>query len=330
MLLRSNIASIKGHTLWLHFMAMEECGIHLIYASCFKCQRNEEYQQKLCLKGHAINELPIIECPLELDSLCLRECKNLESLPSTICELKSLTTLSCPGCSQLKTFPAILETWENLRTAIEELPSSIQHIRGLRYLNLAYCNNLEFKCGSCWNKAIIIIIPGNNGIPGWISEQKKGSQITIKLPIDCNLVNLPESICNLRFLKYLNVNLCSKLEKFPDNLGSLQCLEGLEAAGFDSNQVLRAIHSDVCYMSPCKALNLSINYFSSIPARINQLSNLRILDLSHCHKLLQIPELPPSLRGLDVHVCPCLETLLSPSSLLGFSLFKCFKSAIEV
>ena len=142
MLLRSNIASIKGHTLWLHFMAMEECGIHLIYASCFKCQRNEEYQQKLCLKGHAINELPIIECPLELDSLCLRECKNLESLPSTICELKSLTTLSCPGCSQLKTFPAILETWENLRTAIEELPSSIQHIRGLRYLNLAYCNNL--------------------------------------------------------------------------------------------------------------------------------------------------------------------------------------------
>ena len=42
----------------------------------------------------------------------------------------------------------------------------------------------EFKCGSCWNKAIIIIIPGNNGIPGWISEQKKGSQITIKLPID--------------------------------------------------------------------------------------------------------------------------------------------------
>ena len=83
-LLRSNIASIKGHTLWLHFMAMEECGIHLIYASCFKCQRNEEYQQKLCLKGHAINELPIIECPLELDSLCLRECKNLESLPSTI------------------------------------------------------------------------------------------------------------------------------------------------------------------------------------------------------------------------------------------------------
>ena len=145
-----------------------------------------------------------------------------------------------------------------------------------------------------------------------------------------NLVNLPESICNLRFLKYLNVNLCSKLEKFPDNLGSLQCLEGLEAAGFDSNQVLRAIHSDVCYMSPCKALNLSINYFSSIPARINQLSNLRILDLSQCHKLLQIPELPPSLRGLDVHVCPCLETLLSPSSLLGFSLFKCFKSAIEV
>ncbi|KAL6315913.1 hypothetical protein AAG906_013261 [Vitis piasezkii] len=66
------------------------------------------------------------------------------------------------------------------------------------------------------------------------------------------------------------------------------------------------------------ALNRSINHFSSIiPISIIQLSKLRVLDLSHCQKLLQIPELPPSLRILDVHACPYLETLSSPSSLLA-------------
>ncbi|XP_034675714.1 disease resistance protein RPV1-like isoform X2 [Vitis riparia] len=263
-------------------MKVEECGIHLIYAHdheknngkamtptiCRECQEDVQSRRKLCLKRNAINELPTIECPLELDRLCLRECKNLEHLPSSICELKSLTTLFCSGCSRLRSFPEILEDVENLRelhldgTAIEELPASIQFVRGLQYLSLSGCSNL---------------------------------------------VSLPESICNLSSLKFLNVSFCTKLEKFPENLRSLQCLEGLHASG----------------------LNLSMDCFSSILAGIIQLSKLRVLELSHCQGLLQVPELPPSLRVLDVHSCTCLESLSSPSSLLGVSLFKCFKSTIE-
>ncbi|KAJ9676310.1 hypothetical protein PVL29_025033 [Vitis rotundifolia] len=261
---------------------VEECGIHLIYAHeheqndakamiptiCWQCQQDVQSRRKLCLKGNAINELPTSGCPLEHDSLCLRDCKNLEGLPSSICELKSLTTLFCSGCSRLRSFPEILEDMENLRelhldgTAIEELPASIQYLRGLQYLNLADC---------------------------------------------ANLVSLPESICNLSSLKILNVSFCTKLEKFPEKLRSLQCLEGLHASG----------------------LNLSPECFSSMMAGIIQLSKLRVLDLSHCQGLLQVPELPPSLRVLDVHSCTFLETLSSPSSLLGVSLFKCFKSTIE-
>ncbi|KAJ9672181.1 hypothetical protein PVL29_025708 [Vitis rotundifolia] len=261
---------------------VEECGIHLIYAHdheknhgkamiptiCQECQEDVQSRRKLCLKGNAIKELPTIECPPKLNSLCLRECKNLERLPSSICELKSLTTLFCSGCSRLRTFPEILEDVESLRelhldgTAIEELPASIRYLRGLQYLNLVDCRNL---------------------------------------------VSLPETICNLISLKILNVNFCTKLEKFPENLRSLQCLEGLHASG----------------------LNLSMDCFSSILAGIIQLSKLRVLELSHCQGLLQVPELPPSLRVLDVHSWTCLETLSSPSSLLGVSLFKCFKSTIE-
>uniref|UniRef100_F6GW27 TMV resistance protein N n=2 Tax=Vitis vinifera TaxID=29760 RepID=F6GW27_VITVI len=263
-------------------MKVEECGIHLIYAHdheknngkamiptiCRKCQADVQSRRKLCLKGSAINELPTIECPLEFDSLCLRECKNLERLPSSICELKSLTTLNCSGCSRLRSFPEILEDVENLRnlhldgTAIKELPASIQYLRGLQCLNLADCTNL---------------------------------------------VSLPETICNLSSLKILDVSFCTKLEEFPKNLRSLQCLECLHASG----------------------LNLSMDCFSSILAGIIQLSKLRVVELSHCQGPLQVPELTPSLRVLDVHSCTCLETLSSPSSLLGVSLFKCFKSTIE-
>ena len=223
MLLRSNIASIKGHTLWLHFMAMEECGIHLIYASCFKCQRNEEYQQKLCLKGHAINELPIIECPLELDSLCLRECKNLESLPSTICELKSLTTLSCSGCSQLKIFPEILETLENLRelhldgTAIEVLPASIQHVRGLQYLYLAYCNNLVSLPQTICNLKSLTTL----SCPGCSQLKTFPAILETWENLRTAIEELPSSIQHIRGLRYLNLAYCNNLVSLPETICNL-------------------------------------------------------------------------------------------------------------
>ena len=62
--------------------------------------------------------------------------------------------------------------------ALWKLPSSIEHLEGLEYLNLAHCKNLEI---------------------------------------------FPDSICNLRYLKFLNVNACSKLLKLMENLKSLHC-----------------------------------------------------------------------------------------------------------
>ncbi|WKA10778.1 hypothetical protein VitviT2T_028333 [Vitis vinifera] len=115
---------------------------------CGSLREDVQSRWKLCLKGNAINELPTTECPPKLNSLCLQECKNLELLPSSICELKSLTTLFCSGCSRLRSFPEILEDVENIRelhldgTAIEELPASIQYLRGLQCLNLSDCTNL--------------------------------------------------------------------------------------------------------------------------------------------------------------------------------------------
>ncbi|KAJ9691428.1 hypothetical protein PVL29_013567 [Vitis rotundifolia] len=326
-----------------HFKALK-CGLQPIYAqdpivqiedvdaSCLKCQRNVEHR-KLCLKGQTINLLPI-ECASEFDSLCLRECKNLESLPTSIWEFKSLKSLFCSQCSQLQYFLEILENMENLRelhlngTAIKERPSSIEHLNRLEVLNLDSCENL---------------------------------------------VTLPESICNLCFLKNLNVSHCSKLHKLPQNLGRLRSLKTLYAMGLNSTccQLLSlsglcslkklilyksklmqgvilsdicclyslevldlsfcnidegGIPTEICHLSSLQELLLTGNLFRSRPAGINQLSMLRLLDLGHCRELRQILALPSSLHFLDVHECTKLET---SSGLLWSSLFKCFKSVIQ-
>ncbi|KAJ9675668.1 hypothetical protein PVL29_024538 [Vitis rotundifolia] len=328
---------------------VEKCGVQLIYAKNdeYNCPTlttmpdtwNMECLQKLYLDGTAIKEIPS-----SIDSLSIlvefytRNCKNLESLPRSICRLKYLQVLCCSGCSKLGSFPELMENMNNLRelhlhgTAIQDLPSSIENLKGLKFLDLASCKKL---------------------------------------------VTLPTHICNLKSLKTLHVYGCSKLNKLPKSLGSLQCLEHLDAgclgsiasqlpslSGLCSLRILHlnglnlmqwSIQDDICrlyslevldltncnliddgiadeifHLSSLQVLLLSRNHISKIPAGISQLSKLQVLGFSHCKMAVEIPELPSSLRSIDVHACTGLKILSNPSSLFWASLFKCFKSAIQV
>ena len=225
---------------WTHFKALfsgsdlphvEECGIHLIYANGFQCQQHEEYQRKLCLKGCEINELPLIEFPYELSSLSLRECKNLQSLPSTICELKSLTTFSCSGCSRLKSFPKIPpKGLENLRklhldeTAIQELPSSIQSLKGLQYLNLAYCRDLlSLPETICYLKSLAFLSCQGCSQLKSFPEIREVMENLRELDLDGTAIQeLPSSIQSLKGLQYLNLAYCNNLLSLPETICHLK------------------------------------------------------------------------------------------------------------
>ena len=61
------------------------------------------------------------------------------------------------------------------------------------------------------------------------------------------------------------------------------------------------IPNHIWHLSSLEELYLDGNHFSSLPTGISRLTNLRVLDLSHCKNLQQIPELPSSLRFLDAH-----------------------------
>ena len=78
-----------------------------------------------------------------------------------------------------------------------------------------------------------------------------------------------------------------------------------------------------------QVLNISRNNFCKLPPNISNFSKLRILKMSHCKLLLEIPELPSNLQEIDAHGYPSL-VLLQRQNQLMHSLLNCFKSDIQV
>ncbi|KDO37431.1 hypothetical protein CISIN_1g008394mg [Citrus sinensis] len=79
--------------------------------------------------------------------LNLRGSKSLKSLPAGIFNLEFLTTLDLSGCPKLKRLPEISSSNTSCLflsgTAIEELPSSIELLLRLEYLDLSDCKRLK-------------------------------------------------------------------------------------------------------------------------------------------------------------------------------------------
>ncbi|XP_024027465.1 protein SUPPRESSOR OF npr1-1, CONSTITUTIVE 1 [Morus notabilis] len=142
---------------------------HLIRAPDFSSASNLESINLECCKS--LLELPLDEKLVKLTSLnlngcsslqnlsvlpwnitCLhiKNCTKLQSIPTSIFDLKSLTKLDLFGCSNLKNFPEILTPMPCLidlildRTAINFLPPSIRKLIALETLSLNFCENLEF------------------------------------------------------------------------------------------------------------------------------------------------------------------------------------------
>ncbi|RXH88026.1 hypothetical protein DVH24_037671 [Malus domestica] len=97
-----------------------------------------------------------------------------------------------------------------------------------------------------------------------------------------NLISLPPSLHCLNSLTYLGLGNCGLIDDaIPKDLGSLFSLEILDLAG---------------------------NLFYSLPS-LSQLSKLKMLDLSCCIDLHEIPDLPTNLEILRANECIALEKM---------------------
>ncbi|KAL5563645.1 hypothetical protein UlMin_033392 [Ulmus minor] len=175
----------------------------------------------LLLQRIAIKELPrSIENLVNLQWLSLDDCEELKLLPNSIWKLYHLESLNIFNCSKLNIFPEIEEPMENLmclrlqRTAIKELPRSIENLVNLQELSLSDCEALpnticklyhlnDLSIVNCSNASLIFeqhwfdqcianfsvsvrrvaveMCWAGDKIPRWFSYQNKKSSLSMKL-----------------------------------------------------------------------------------------------------------------------------------------------------
>ncbi|KAL9411646.1 hypothetical protein AB3S75_045282 [Citrus x aurantiifolia] len=153
-----------------------------------------------------LEELPSsIGNPSRLVTLDLRKCLRLKKVSSSLCNLKSLESLYLSGCLKLEKLPEEIGNLGSLKNmvaneiAISQVPSSISCLNRVELLSFAGCKGR----------------PPQMGLKLPILFQ---SQILENLSlINCNIIELPESLGQLPSLKYLNLEE-NNFEKIPSNI----------------------------------------------------------------------------------------------------------------
>ncbi|XP_068323680.1 disease resistance-like protein DSC1 [Pyrus communis] len=257
-------------------------GLDLTGCSKFECfpeiLEPMEHLKFLSLKGTAVKELPSsIEYLSRLLIIDLKNCQRLVSLPKSICKLKSLWKLNLKECCRFNYFPEILEPMERLeflslrRTAIKELPSSIENLIGLETLDLRLCKKLEFVPSSIYNLNCLRTLSFDG-----CSKLKK----------------LPSSSFGLNNLEEATLSYSGILE-IPDRLVCLPSLRGLDLRGtmvkWIPASIKQASRLSCLLLNNCKSLQ-------SLP----ELPGVRWLEAHGCTSLEKVSSLRTQLvQGCD-------------------------------
>ncbi|KAJ9551510.1 hypothetical protein OSB04_015555 [Centaurea solstitialis] len=218
-----------------------------------------------------------------LERLCLEECSSLVKLHAPFGGVKLLINLK----GHLSTESIDIRTLQ-LDTSLpkfefecsykEDLPSSLGNVEKLISEGLfCACMDLESFfgriCGlQCLTKLQLV---------GHISELPKDIdrlQCLEELQLwFTNIKQLPDSICRLKHLKFLELLCCKLLEKLPEDLGRLECLETLHLLGCI---VLRDIPHSICRVKSLGSIALyGCNRVEELPEELGCLECLRYLNI---------------------------------------------------
>lgn len=229
-----------------------------------------------------------IQCLNNLVILNLKCCQSLSSLPTGI-HSQSLRKVILSYCSNLKTFPDVSWNVQELfldRTAIENLPSSIENLSRLVKLNLKNCLRLE-------------------NLPSNIYELKSLQHLNLS---GCSkLDGFPEYLGGLEDLKVLKAGKFGRRKVRSSNL----CVRFLMELNL-TDCCVKELPNSLGQLLFLRRLLLGRNKFERIPTSIIHLSKLSYLELGYCERLQSLPELPCQLQYIDAHNCTTLE---APSSL---------------
>ncbi|KAL3499750.1 hypothetical protein ACH5RR_038843 [Cinchona calisaya] len=242
------------------------------------------------LEATSLKEIPpsIFEYLPSLVILNLSYCKNLTSLPSSICRLKCLETLILSGCSKLEKLPEELGQIESLQelygneTAISEPPSSLVLLKNLKVLSFRGCKGIASQTRSLSSWMVREKCQDSRGlvIP---SISALTSLVCLDLS-DCNLLDggIPCDLGNLSSLEALNLGGNNFTSISAANIKSLSRLKTLLLVGCKRLEILPELpprtwemYVDNCTSLQCEA-DLLLKY-----------ENLRMVSFTNCFQLLE-------------------------------------------
>ncbi|XVF78457.1 hypothetical protein PTKIN_Ptkin14bG0135000 [Pterospermum kingtungense] len=265
----------------------------------------------------------------QLRLLNLKGCKSLRCLPTNKIGIGSLEKLVLSGCSNLQRFPEIDGKMERLlelyldETGIEELPSSIGDLIGLKLLDLRDCKNLfSLPSSICGCKCLKSLNLSGCSKVETFPENLQQVEFLKKLDFsETAITKLPSFIFQFKHLDSLSLRGCkgssSALKLSP--LSGLSSLRKLNLS--DCNLGEDDIASGLCCLSSLEELDLSDNNFLSLPASLGRLANLCYLYLIDCRKLKSLPEpVIASLEYLNIDGCTSIEVVEDPTAVYKTSL----------
>ena len=246
---------------------------------------------ELCLSETIIKDLSLLLKHLtNLTKLDLRECKNLSSLPNSVCILMSLKTLNLSGCSRIDKLPENLGNVEGLEalnvsgTSIRGLPSSIILLKNLKNLSFSGCDFLLSK--------------PSNKLLNFRSFQRSPDAIGM----------LMHSLSSLSSLRDLNLSYCN-LRAVPDVIGCLSSLTFLQLKGNNfvslPKNIIQLSHLKTLYLCGCMDLQL----LPELPL------NIMYINVDGCMSLETLPIRPED----DFRPCLSLRNCIKLINSQGYN-----------
>ncbi|GLT97978.1 hypothetical protein SLE2022_155160 [Rubroshorea leprosula] len=293
--------------------------------------------EELVIKGcEQLKSFPRDKLPNTLKRLEIQDCENLESLPEGVnfehLEIYNLPSLKCFPSSKL---PSALKRLEIRKCKqLESLPNRLlqdctqleemrlEYVENLRSLPIDFMHNLsglvELELDSC------------DGLES-LSEIGPSSVPNLKTLMIWNLKNLkslPNEMCDLTSIRYLDIWNCPGIASIPEggfplNLETLEIgCEGMRQSmlGWGLNRLTSLKSFDIGWICPPNNLQLPIslrrlsirrmeNLKSISKGLFRNLSSLEHLCFNGCPKLRSLPKegLPTSLQLFWLFDCPLLK-----------------------
>ena len=224
-------------------------------------------------------ETPNFSGAPNLKKLILRGCTRLSNIRASLGNLKQLIQLDLNGCKSLRS-----------------LPNKIG-LEALEIFDLGGCSRLKKFPEIVGNMSRLSELYLNETSIKDLPLSMKHVTGLIKLDLrDCkNLSSLLNACCSSMSLKILTLSGCSKIDELPEKLGNLKGLEELDVSGTAIKDLPLAMQ----HVTGLIKLDLrDCKNLSSLPNAYCSSMSLKILTLSGCSKIDELPENLGNLKGL--------------------------------